>query len=196
MDYTPVTYSDTRNQTNNAHQTALDIVFESSVQHLADKPATYDANVAKDLLKIVPVASDETKLIEGDPGRFATLARRSGKDWYVGAIADAARTAEIPLSFLGPGNFMADIFQRRLGHRAGARAAGRHVGDGAQDSATHARRARDTNHAKLTSDHRLGGTARRRLRRLPLRPEGELRVSRLPFDLAGFHGILAPLPRC
>jgi len=112
MDYTPVTYSDHGNMTTNAHQTALDIVFESGVQHLADKPASYTANIAKDLLKAVPSAWDEIKLIEGDPGNFATIARRKDKDWYIGSIAGGdARTATIPLGFLGAGNYSADIYR-------------------------------------------------------------------------------------
>jgi alpha-glucosidase len=112
MDYTPVTYSDVQGQTTAAHQTALDIVFESGVQHLADKPSSYQSNVAKALLAAVPAHWDETRLIEGEPAKFVTLARRSGRDWYLGAIgADAARTATIPLAFLGPGTYAADLYE-------------------------------------------------------------------------------------
>ncbi len=112
MDYTPVTYSDNDGQTTAAHQTALDVVFESGVQHLADKPSSYQNNVAKDFLEECPSAWDETRLVEGEPGRFVTMARRSGVDWFVGAIcADAPRTATIPLIFLADGPYVADIYR-------------------------------------------------------------------------------------
>ena len=112
MDYTPVTYSDTGGLTTAAHQTALDVVFESGIQHLADKPSSYQSNVAKEFLKACPSVWDETKLIEGDPGVFVTIARRSGKAWFVGSIcAGAARTATIPLTFLGSGDFVAEIYE-------------------------------------------------------------------------------------
>ncbi len=111
MDYTPVTYSNTRGQTTSAHQTALDVVFESGVQHLADKPATYNASVAKEFLKAVPASWDDTKLVEGDPGSYVTLARRSGTAWFVGAITVGARSAAVPLAFLGPGSYTAEIIR-------------------------------------------------------------------------------------
>jgi alpha-glucosidase len=103
MDYTPVTYSNMGGLTTYAHQTALDVVFESGVQHLADKPSSYTSNAAQPFLKAVPARWDDTRLLEGDPGSFVTLARRSGTAWFVGSIADAARTAKVSLSFLEPG---------------------------------------------------------------------------------------------
>jgi alpha-glucosidase len=114
MDYTPVTYSNTMGKTTYAHQTALDVLFESGVQHLADRPATYTTspgNLAQQFLKAVPASWDDTKLVEGDPGSFVTIARRSGTSWFVGAITDAARTTAMALTFLGPGTFTATIYR-------------------------------------------------------------------------------------
>jgi alpha-glucosidase len=112
MDYTPVTYSDMGGLTTYAHQTALDVVFESGVQHLADKPSSYTSNAAQPFLKAVPSRWDDTRLLEGDPGSYATLARRSGTTWFVGSIADAARTANVSLSFLDAGTmYQAQIYQ-------------------------------------------------------------------------------------
>jgi alpha-glucosidase len=112
MDYTPVTYSQFGNQTTWAHQTALAVVFESGVQHLADRPSSYNASIARDFLKACPATWDETRLVEGDPGNFVTIARRKGRDWYVGSIsAVPARTARIPLSFLGDGSYSAQIYR-------------------------------------------------------------------------------------
>jgi alpha-glucosidase len=49
----------------------------------------------------VPTVWDDTKVIHGRIGQYAVIARRSGKDWYVGCMNGAEpRTLEVPLSFL------------------------------------------------------------------------------------------------
>jgi alpha-glucosidase len=112
MDYTPVTYSDNGHETTWAHQTALDVVFESGVQHLADSPPSYEDNIAKDFLAACPAAWDQTRLLEGEPGSHVTLARRKGMEWYVGAISGGeARTASIDLGFLGAGEYDAELYR-------------------------------------------------------------------------------------
>jgi alpha-glucosidase len=50
-------------------------------------------------------------MIGGQPGEHAVIARRLGKDWYLGAITNwSPRQVEIPLTFLGPGQFTAEIY--------------------------------------------------------------------------------------
>jgi len=55
----------------------------------------------------VPTVWDETRFVDGYPGRLAVLARRRGTDWYVGAITSdtMVSVAEVPLRFLGAGNY-------------------------------------------------------------------------------------------
>jgi hypothetical protein len=50
---------------------------------------------------------DETRLVDGYPGRLAVLARRRGTDWYVGAITSDTMVSivEVPLRFLGAGTY-------------------------------------------------------------------------------------------
>ncbi|MFD1674599.1 glycoside hydrolase family 97 protein [Alicyclobacillus fodiniaquatilis] len=114
MDYTPVTYSNYQGQTTFAHQTALCIVFESSVQHFADSVDSYetlDAPVLK-LFQACPATWDETRLLEGYPGRYVTIARRKGDDWFIGAICGGeARSVRIPLSFLTEGAYVANVIR-------------------------------------------------------------------------------------
>lgn len=93
------------------HQTALYVVFESALQMLSDYPGAYDGQKELDFLKAVPATWDETRVINGKPVQWITVARRSGKDWYVGAISNwEPREIEVPLSFLGGGSYNADIF--------------------------------------------------------------------------------------
>jgi alpha-glucosidase len=47
---------------------------------------------------------DETKVINGEIGKFATVARRSGDDWFVGTVNDhEPRQLQLPLTFLPAG---------------------------------------------------------------------------------------------
>ncbi|MCU1556456.1 MAG: hypothetical protein JWN09_451 [Microbacteriaceae bacterium] len=111
MDMTPVVFSISSLNTTQAHQLALSVVFTSAMAHFADANAAYETWVGRHFLRAVPTVWDESKLVEGFPGNYATFARRSGSDWYVGSITDAARTSTIPLSFLGSGTYTATIFK-------------------------------------------------------------------------------------
>ncbi len=105
MDYTPVTFSAARRPTSAAHELALSVVFESGLQHFADRPDVYAGlPAARRWLRAIPPAWDDTKLLDGYPGDSATIGRRAGRSWYVGAVnGGAARTARLPLDFLFPG---------------------------------------------------------------------------------------------
>jgi alpha-glucosidase len=94
------------------HQLAMLVVYESALQVLCDSPYNYHSSPAgTDFLKIVPTTWDDTKVINGDVGSFITVARRSGKEWYLGSMAGAdARTMDIPLDFLGKGKYEAEIW--------------------------------------------------------------------------------------
>lgn len=115
MDYTPVTFSEYRNQTTHAHQLALAVVFESNIQHLADSVESYESiGDAIEFLKDCPATWDDTKLLEGYPGRFITIARRYGNKWFIGAICGGgiSREANIALDFLEEGvNYIAKIYK-------------------------------------------------------------------------------------
>jgi alpha-glucosidase len=94
-----------------AHQTALYVVIESGLQMVADSPDAYDGQKEIEFLKAVPARWDETRVVNGVPAKFITIARRSGKDWFVGSITDwDARELDVPLSFLGSGTYDAEIY--------------------------------------------------------------------------------------
>lgn len=90
MDYTPVTFSDSQNPhiTSHGHELALSVLFESGIQHFADRPESYNSlpEAARNFLKKVPVAWDDTRLLEGYPGEKAIIARKKGTTWYIGGI--------------------------------------------------------------------------------------------------------------
>ena len=66
------------------------IVFQSAVQNFALTPLNLDEKVTPkfevDFMRQVPTLWDETRLIDGYPGKYVVLARRSGDHWYVAAL--------------------------------------------------------------------------------------------------------------
>lgn len=90
MDYTPFGLSDKKypHLTTSANELALTIVFEAGVVHLVDFPHVYKAmpEYVQDFTKQLPTVWDETKLVDGYPGKDVVMARRSGEKWFMGGI--------------------------------------------------------------------------------------------------------------
>jgi hypothetical protein len=103
MDYTPVTFTNSQfpHITSYGHELALSVLFESGIQHLADRPEGYDElpDAAKTFLKNVPNAWDDTKLLDGYPGEDVIMARRNGIDWYIGGINAERREKRKTIKF-------------------------------------------------------------------------------------------------
>ena len=101
MDYTPCAFSDSQHPhiTTHAHELALTVLFESGLQHLADKPESYFAQPqeVQDFLSHLPSIWDETRFVSGYPGESAVIARRSGSTWYVAGINGTDEDKELAL---------------------------------------------------------------------------------------------------
>lgn len=97
--------------TTRAQQLAMYVVYESPFAVVSDRPEQYENVPAAQFLRDVPASWDETRAIEGAIGEHIVLARRSGKDWYVGAMTnEQARTLQVPLTFLDKGTWTATIY--------------------------------------------------------------------------------------
>jgi alpha-glucosidase len=65
-----------------------------------------------EFLAPVPSTWDETKVLDARIAEYILVARRNGKDWYLGAMTDwTARELEVDFSFLPEGNFWLDAYQ-------------------------------------------------------------------------------------
>jgi alpha-glucosidase len=95
------------------HQLAMYVVFESPLQMLADSPSNYMREPeAMEFLSSVPSVWDDTKALDGKIAEYVAVARKSGNDWYVGAMNNwTARELEIDFSFLPAGEFSMDAYQ-------------------------------------------------------------------------------------
>ncbi len=111
-DYTICWYSN-RIKTSRAHQLGCAVVFYSPLQFVYwyDRPAMYRGEPELDFFKHVPTVWDETKVLQGEVGRYITVARRSGDTWFVGTLnAEQRRELKIPLNFLPPDSkFTAEV---------------------------------------------------------------------------------------
>ena len=97
-----------------AFMLATYVVYENHLPMVADYPSAYRGNPALPMLAQIPCNWDETRCLSGTVGRDIVVARRSGRDWYIGAMnAGDARTIEIPLTFLGPDPYRAEVYYDR-----------------------------------------------------------------------------------
>ena len=121
MDFTPGVLSlkgtdDSNILSTVAKQLALYVVIYSPVQMLADTPENYAKYPGPlKFIRDVPTDWQETRVLNGEVGDYATIARkqRGGEDWYLGAVGDEeARTVSFKLDFLTPGKkYVAEIYR-------------------------------------------------------------------------------------
>jgi alpha-glucosidase len=96
------------------NQLALYIVYENPMPMLADAPSAYENQAGFDFLVNLPTTWDETKFVAGEMGDYIVVARRKGKDWYLGGITNwDGRALSLPLNFLGDGTYTATLLTDR-----------------------------------------------------------------------------------
>lgn len=108
MDFTPTMLTDTvgasKRKTRNAFDLAMAVVFESGLQHLGVTPESLrrQPSFVREFLGTLPAAWDDIHFIDGHPGRFVVLARRTGDTWYLAGFNGSAdsRTVQVPLTFM------------------------------------------------------------------------------------------------
>ena len=123
MDYTPGGFRNTARgkfkindplpytQGTRAHQLAEYVVFEAPLVMVSDYPEAYQEGLGIEFIEKVPTVWDETKVLGGEVAKYIIIARRNGNSWYLGAMSNwDSRDLEIPLTFLGSGEFEAEIF--------------------------------------------------------------------------------------
>ena len=112
-DYT-VCYYDKRIKTTHAHQLAMAVVSFSPLQWIFwyDRPGLYQGEPEVEFFQKVPTVWDDTRVINGEIGKFATIARRSGEDWFIGTVNNSEpRALKVPLAFLEDGwNYAAHLY--------------------------------------------------------------------------------------
>jgi alpha-glucosidase len=93
-------------KTTSMHQMALSVIYYSPLQFMYwyDMPGDSGNEPELEFFDHVPTVWDDTRVMNGEIGRFITVARRKGNEWFVGCITNnEARDLGLPLSFLTPG---------------------------------------------------------------------------------------------
>ena len=87
------------------------VVYQNHLPMVADSPSAYAGHPALPVLAKIPVSWDDTRVVAESVGEFVAIARREGDVWHVGAMTDRkARTLKVPLKFLGPGRYLAELW--------------------------------------------------------------------------------------
>lgn len=110
--YRPIN-SEPMSQGTRCRQLATYVIFESPFNMLCDNPSNYmrEEECTK-FIATVPTVWDQTIALDGKVSEYVAIARKHGNDWYVGALTNwTGREMELDLSFLGEGNFKAEIFK-------------------------------------------------------------------------------------
>lgn len=108
MDFTPIVFNPRIRgvtlRTTLAFELALSVIFESGVQHFGLVPDEYELmpDFVVDYLQNVPTAWDQTRLVDGYPGKFVVIARKTGDKWYIAGIngENEKKELSLDLSFL------------------------------------------------------------------------------------------------
>ena len=106
-------YSEPMSQGTRCRQLAGYVIFDSPLNMLCDAPTNYlKEEECTKFIAAVPTVWDETKTLCGKVGEYLAMARQKDQVWYVGALTNwDARGLELDLSFLGEGEYQAEVFE-------------------------------------------------------------------------------------
>lgn len=82
------------------------VIYDSPYLVACDHPDNYEGETGTEFLRKVKAVWDDTRVLNGAIGEYITMARRSGTNWFLGAMTNSMeRTLEIKLDFLPEGKF-------------------------------------------------------------------------------------------
>ena len=95
------------------HQLAMYVVYEAPLQMLCESPTRYKKEQESvDFMTSIPTTWDETRVLEAKVADYVLVARRHGKNWYLGGMTDdSPRDFELKLDFLSAGTYTMEIMK-------------------------------------------------------------------------------------
>jgi hypothetical protein len=107
MDFTPVCFSEIpriKRVTTNGFELALSVIFFSGIQHYAETPEGMAGvpDYVKNFMREIPSYWDDTRFIDGFPGKLVVIARKSKDTWYLAGIngENIEKSINLELPFL------------------------------------------------------------------------------------------------
>ena len=94
-------------------QLAEYVIFESPLNMMCDSPTNYERELeCTNFIAAIPTVWDNTVALNGEIGKYISIARQKDDTWYVGSLTNwDTRELELDLSFLGDGNFTAEVYK-------------------------------------------------------------------------------------
>jgi alpha-glucosidase len=94
-------------------QLAEYVIFESPLNMLCDSPNNYEREQeCTGFISAIPTVWDNTVSLNGEVGKYISIARQKDDVWYVGSLTNwDSRELDLDLSFLGEGDYIAEIFK-------------------------------------------------------------------------------------
>lgn len=120
--YRPIN-NEAMSQGTRCRQLAEYVIFESPLNMLCDSPSNYEQEKeCTKLIASIPTVWDETISLNGEITKYITIARKKGNEWYIGSLTNwDQRELDLDLSFLGEGEFKAEIFRDGINANRAAR---------------------------------------------------------------------------
>ncbi|MFC1489712.1 glycoside hydrolase family 97 catalytic domain-containing protein [Candidatus Latescibacterota bacterium] len=112
-----------KRKTTDTFQLATAVLYQSPMQFFGVTPNNLEEqpDYALDFLKTVPTVWDEIRFIDGYPGKFVVLARRSGMHWYICATHAGTESADMTISLPFLEGKTLDLFYDKEDRSAGLR---------------------------------------------------------------------------
>jgi len=103
MDFTPMAldrFPRTQRRTTAAAELAQSVLFTSGIQHYAEIPSgmARAPDYVRAFLRGVPSVWDDIRYLDGYPGKYVVLARRSGDRWYIAGINGEETAREVTVN--------------------------------------------------------------------------------------------------
>ncbi len=110
--YRPVN-SEPMSQGTRCHQLAEYVIFDSPLNMMCDNPSNYmREKECTRFIADIPTVWDRSIALNGEIAQYLTIARQKNDVWYVGGLTNwNERTINLDLSFLGKGNYKAEVFR-------------------------------------------------------------------------------------
>ena len=98
-------------KTTDIFELASGITMQTSVQCVAMQPNNLKElpQFEMDFLRQLPTTWDETRYIDGYPGKYVVLARRHGNDWYIAGLNAQKTPINLTLDLFGFGNNLSKV---------------------------------------------------------------------------------------
>ena len=107
-------------KTTDVFEMAASITIQTSIQCVAIQPNNLNElpQVELDFLKSIPTTWDETRYIDGYPGKYVVLARRHGNEWYIAGLnaESQAKKLTLKLPMLQPGQTISYYTDNKEGY--------------------------------------------------------------------------------